>query len=164
MMPHVIAVDPGNKTGVARVDPTGALATATVVRKVDAFAFLVGELRSIPKGDRIAAVFEVPRVERFARSRGGKIVNVDPDDVVWLANFTGELQGIARLAGAEVITPRPSEWKGSVDKLVFQSRQFVKLPHSWHALWERCDHNGRDAILLAHWHRAKREVETWRYT
>jgi hypothetical protein len=144
---QIFGVDPGLATGFACLVEGGALAWCGL-----------GELAGVPgPGDLV--VIEVPQIYR--KSKG------DPNDLITLALQAGGYRERYQQAGARVITVKPAEWKGQVDKGVHNARVLRTLDPRELGTYEHLTksvapskrNNVIDAIGLAKWAFA---VELWR--
>jgi hypothetical protein len=157
---NVIAIDPGNRTGIARV--VGGVPHVRVVSRADALTFALDAWTLAQAGARdrydVIAVIEVPRFHGMARSKG------DPNDLIKLAELAGRIAGALEAHGCAVERVEPHQWKGLVPKAVHQARVLrdlgtvavqsadaMRSRDQWLQAWQSVDHNGRDALALARW-------------
>jgi hypothetical protein len=146
----VVAIDPGKRTGWA-VFVDGSLALAGVWPEVD---MLNGALPMVGIAPAVA-VIERPVIYPLGKS------NSDPEDIVRLAIFAGDVRGYYRRAGLDTVLVKPRAWKGTVPKAIHGKRILGALAPEETALLPRrprarsYDHNMLDAVGLGLWQLSK---------
>lgn len=150
-MSSVIAIDPGKRTGWALFDG-GRLVEAGTCTEDEALEAPPGA--AVPFG---SCVIELPVVY----PHGGK---GDPNQLIGLAVFVGDLRGFYRRAGVDVVLVKPRTWKGTVPKAIHNRRTLAALTPEERAILPKrprardFDHNMIDAVGLGLW-QLKRKQE-----
>lgn len=148
---RLIAVDPGQRSGVAVYDH-GAIAARVITalipptraRTPDVVSFVA---TMTERGTFV--VLERPTIHAIDRLKG------DANDITDLSYLAGRIAGAAEAAGGVVESYLPAQWKGAVKKSIHQARIARDLERrglaAWIEQWHAVDHNGRDALALARW-------------
>ncbi len=138
---QIFGVDPGLCTGFSGLDEQGELFwCGDTSEGLDLF----GE-----QGDLV--VLEVPQIYRHSKG--------DPNDLITLALQAGGYRERFQSKGFRVVTVKPAEWKGQVDKDMHNARVIKSLPPEELELFKLKTkslaaskrHNVIDAIGLAKW-------------
>ncbi len=151
-MIKLLAVDPGNDTGIAYfID--GALSFLACVPFREALRQIADNTdTSMPGGFQIdVLVIEIPQVYQ------GRFQKGDPNDLIAVAVQAGEVIGHAD--AQRVIRPSPHQWKGTVPKEVHHHRLLESASKADKLVIFQCfekipktkQHNAMDAYGLGRW-------------
>lgn len=141
----VIAIDPGKHTGWAafydgELGQAGVLTEQAILKKTPLTGLLPG-----------IAVIELPVIYPLGLGKG------DPNDLIGLAVFVGDLRGFYRRRGFDTTLVTPRTWKGTVPKNIHNERVLAALTPTERARLPRrprardFDHNMLDAVGLGLW-------------
>lgn len=138
-MKHILAIDPGNKTGWA-IFYDGFLDVCGVWSK----DLMLGWKPPL-KFDMV--IIEEPQAYQGRRAKG------KPQDILDLAIYVGKLEEHFRPFTKSIKSVKPARWKGQLDKKLCHARAKAKLSERELGIVEvaNLDHNGMDAVALGLW-------------
>lgn len=131
----IIAIDPGNRTGIAALTPPVTLETRSHLGALEYLTTL---------RERDTVVIERPVIYPRGRTR-------NPNVIVELALKAGALFGVAYSRGAEVRYVLPREWGGGVPKKIKHARIAERVAQLGWVLPERTSEHARDALGILLW-------------
>lgn len=147
-----IGIDPGvNWSALAIYDASARTVRFGTVRAESRRVDLAEALAAVEVEDVAGAVVEGQQVYVGLAAK-----KVDKQDVVELAQEAGRLAGMLEGAGMGVEMPRPSTWKGSVDKEVHNARTMARMASNgfcveWGLIPPSKRNHYIDALALAVW-------------
>lgn len=133
MPPRLVAIDPGNRSGVAKFMSGHLIYAVTVDR--DTPREWAGIVHNATH-----CVVELPQIYRPRHSKG------NPNDLVPLIMQCGWLESFCAMHEIKFTAVQPRSWKGQLPKDVVQTRMMgILTPEEKQAL-KGLDHNAYDAI------------------
>ena len=149
---RVIAIDPGQWSGVAVFDDGSLIHAELVGKGQDAVVAWTQEIILYTHG--VQGLIEIPQVYRQRQQKG------DPNDLISVAYIAGMFGGWLQRGGAQVQLVKPHVWKGSRPKDIDIKYTWSCLSESERALLPKLPksklHNVLDAVGIGLWHLRRR--------